>query len=78
MITVVIGSVGEDGKKYSLVGATGTNYGSTQALEVMDYHEAMKTINKLDWLKAICVEHEKIEKYNNVSKTYIRMINPLQ
>ena len=63
MVAAVIGSVGEDGtNKYSLVGSTGTSYWSTQELKVMNYHEAMKTINKSDWLKAICVEHEKMKK----------------
>ena len=65
MVDTVIGSVNDDGlNEYNLVGATGTSYGTTEELQVMNYRQAMKSVNVKDWLKAIKVEHNKMIKYN--------------
>lgn len=54
----------KDSDEYSLVGATGTNYGSTNKLQVMNYREAMATVNCEKWEKAIKLKHKKMVKYN--------------
>ena len=36
----------KDSEEYYLVRATGTNYGSTNKLQVMNYREAMATIHR--------------------------------
>jgi hypothetical protein len=51
-------------KEYFLVGATGHNYGNTKELQVKNYHEAMASVDKKEWEKAIKMEHEKMLKYN--------------
>ncbi|VEU33926.1 unnamed protein product [Pseudo-nitzschia multistriata] len=47
-----------------LVGATGHNYGNTAELNVMNYKQAMATVDRKEWEKAIKVEHDKMVKYN--------------
>jgi len=47
-----------------LVGATGKNYGNTAELNVMNYKQAMATVDKDEWDKAVEVEHNKMLKYN--------------
>ena len=65
MVAAAIGFIGEEGgSEFSLVGATGTNYGTTAELKVMNYHQAMKTVNRKEWQQAIRVEHGKMQKYN--------------
>ena len=65
MVAAVIGSIGNDGEsEFSLVGATGTSYGTTAELKVMNYHQAMKTVDRKEWQQAIRVEHGKMQKYN--------------
>ena len=65
MVAAVIGSVNDNRlNEYSLVGATGTNYGTTSELQVLNYKQAMKSVNQTEWLKAIKVEHNKMIKYN--------------
>ena len=50
MVAAVIGSIGNDGEsEFSFVGATGTNYGTTAEFKVMNYHQAMKTVNQKEW-----------------------------
>ena len=39
----------KDSDDYYLFGATGTNYGSTNKLQVMNYREAMATIHCEEW-----------------------------
>ena len=62
----------EDGiDTYSLVSATGTKQGTaTQKLPVLNYKQALKSVNKKDWQKAICVKHEKMIKYNTYTVEY--------
>jgi uncharacterized protein YktA (UPF0223 family) len=50
--------------EYYLVGATGHNYGNTKELQVKNYHEAMASVDKKEWEKAIKMEYEKMQKYN--------------
>ena len=50
--------------EYTLAGATGTNYGNTAELNVMNYKQAMATVHHEEWEKAVKVEHEKMVKYN--------------
>lgn len=65
MVVEVAGSSTKDrGIEYSLVGMTGNNYGTTQELKILNYQDAMETVNKNKWLKAIRVKHKKMEKYN--------------
>ena len=65
MVAAVIGSVRKDGEsEFSLVGATGTNYSTTAEIKVMNYHQAMKTVDHKEWQQAIRVEHGKMQKYN--------------
>ena len=54
----------KDGELF-LVGATGRNYGNTTELNVMSYKQAMRSIDKAEWDKAIEIEHEKMKKYND-------------
>lgn len=54
----------KDADEYELVGATGTNYGNTNELKVMNYKEAMATLDKEEWEKVVKVENEKMVKYN--------------
>lgn len=64
----------KDTEYYYLVGATGTNYGSTNKLQVMNYSKAMATVNCEEWEKAIKLKHEKMVKYNVfqvVNKDYV-------
>jgi hypothetical protein len=49
---------------YFLVGATGSNYGNTKELQVKNYQEAMASVDKKEWEKAIKMEHDKMLKYN--------------
>ena len=50
MVAAVIGSIRNDGEsEFSLVGATGTNYGTTSELKVMNYYQAMKTVDQKEW-----------------------------
>ena len=48
-------------QEYYLVGATGHNYGNTKEILVMNYKQAMATIDKQDWEKAIEIEHDKMK-----------------
>ena len=65
MVAAVIGSVNEEGlSEYSLVGATGTCYNTTAELQVMNYKQAMQSVNQKEWMKPIKVEHNKMIKYN--------------
>ena len=45
-----------------LVGATGQNYGNTAELNVMNYKQAMASVNKKEWDAAVKVEHDKMKK----------------
>ena len=54
--------------EYHLVGATGTNYGNTQKLKVMNFKEAMATVDKEELEKAVKVEFENMVKYNVFEK----------
>ena len=47
-----------------LVGATGHSYGNTSELNVLNYKQAMETVDKKEWNRAIKVEHDKMVKYN--------------
>ena len=47
-----------------LVGATGKNNGNTAELNVMNFKQAMATVDKKEWENAVQVEHEKMKKYN--------------
>ena len=51
-------------REIHLVGATGHNYGNTAELNVMNYKQAMASVDKKEWDKAIKVEHDKMKKYN--------------
>lgn len=53
----------EEGEIY-LVGATCHNYGNTKELNVMNYKQAMLTIDKKEWDQAVKMEHDKMVKYN--------------
>ena len=55
--------VDETGEVF-LVGASRHNYGNTVELNVMNYKQAMATVDKEEWNKAIKVEHNKIAKFN--------------
>ena len=61
---MLVAAVLKKEEDYFLVGATGHNYGNTAELSVMNYKQAMETINKEEWLKAIKIEHAKMQKYN--------------
>ena len=47
-----------------LVGATGYSCGNTAELNVMNYKQAMATVDQKEWNRAIKVEHDKMAKYN--------------
>ena len=52
-------------EEYTLAGATGTNYGNTVELNVMNYKQAMATVHHdEEWEKAVKVEHKKMVKDN--------------
>ena len=49
MVAAVIGSVQKDGEsEFSLVGATGY-YGTIAELRVINYHQAMKSVDHKEW-----------------------------
>ena len=50
--------------EYYLVGATGHNYGNTKELQTINYKQAMASLDKIEWEKAIKVEHKKMLKFN--------------
>ena len=62
LVAAVMKCKGTD--EYTLAGATGTNYGNTAELNVMNYKQAMATVHHKEWEKAVKVEHEKMVKYN--------------
>ena len=66
LVAAILKQNGAD--EYHLVGATGTNYGNTQELKVMNFKEAMATVDKEEWEKAVKVEFEKMVKYNVFEK----------
>ena len=47
-----------------LVGATGHNYGNAAKLNVMNYKQAMASVDKNKWDAAVKVKHDKMKKYN--------------
>ena len=53
----------EEGEIF-LIGATGHSYGNTAELNVMNYKQAMASVDKKEWDGAIKVEHDKMKKYN--------------
>ena len=58
MLAAVVTEVNSTDKiEYSLVVATGTNYGKTQSLKVLNYNQAIQTIDAKEWLKAIHIDH---------------------
>ena len=61
---LVAATLADETEKIFLVGATRHNYGNTAELNVMNYKQAMATVDKEEWKKAIKVEHDKMVKYN--------------
>ena len=61
---LVVATLADETGDIFLVGATGHNYGNTAELNVMNYKQAMATVDKEEWMKAIKVEREKMVKYN--------------
>ena len=61
---LVAATLADETGEIFLVGATGHNYENTTELNVMNYKQAMATVNKEKWNKAIKVEHDKMVKYN--------------
>jgi len=61
---LVAATLADENGEIFLVGATGHNYGNTAELNVMNYQQAMATVDKEEWNKAIKVEHDKMVKYN--------------
>ena len=60
---LVAATLADETGEIFLVGATGLNYGNTAELNVMNYKQAMATVDKDEWNKAIKVEHDKMVKY---------------
>ena len=61
---LVAATLSDETGEIFLVGATEHNYGNTAELNVMNYKQAMSTVDKEEWNKSIKVEHDKIVKYN--------------
>lgn len=77
MVAAVVGSVNQDREnEYSLVVKIGIYHGITQELKVLNYHEAMKTVNKRELQKAISVEHEKMKNCNVFKAVYKDNVPP--
>ena len=51
----------KDEDEYYLAGATGTNYGNTNELQVMNYDKAIATVHCEEWEKVIKLEHKNGE-----------------
>ena len=60
---VVVTLADETGEIF-LLDATRHNYGNTAELNVMNYKQAMATVDKEEWKKAVKFEHDKMAKYN--------------
>ena len=63
---LVAATLADEKGEIFLVGATGLNYGKTAKLNVMNYKQAMATVDKEELIKAIKVEHNKMVKYKRV------------
>ena len=61
---LVAATLADETGEIFLVGATGLNYGHTTELNVKSHKQAMATVDKEEWNKAIKVEHDKMVKYN--------------
>jgi len=62
---LVAATLSDDAGELWLVGATGHNYGGNTAdLNVMNYAQAMKSVDEKEWVKAVKIEHDKMVKYN--------------
>ena len=59
-----------------LAGATGHNYDNTAELNVMNYKQAMDTVDKEEWNKVIKVGHDKTVKYKKSSMEEIYLQEP--
>ena len=62
---LVAATLADEKGEIFLVGATGSNYGNTAELNVMNYKKGMATVDKEELNKAIKVEHDKMVKVIN-------------
>ena len=61
---LVAATLADETGEIFLVGATVHNYGYTAELNVINYKQAMATVDKEEWNKVIKVEYDKMVKYN--------------
>ena len=61
---LVATTLADETKEVFLVGTTKHNYGDTTELNVMNYSQAIATVDKEEWNKAIKVKHDKLVKCN--------------
>ena len=53
MVEALLSRTTKEGVEFGLVGATGTNYGTTDELNVLNYEQAMNSLDKKEWENAI-------------------------
>ena len=66
LVAAILKLKGTDG--YYLFRAPGKNYGNIQELKVMNFKEAMATVDKEEWEKAMKLDQKKMVKYNVFEK----------
>ena len=61
---LVAATLADETGEIFLVGKNGHNYGNTAELNVMNYKQAMTSIDKKERDAAVKEEHDKMKKYN--------------
>ena len=65
MVAAILKKYNKKGEtEYCLIGATGTNYKTSKELKVINFEQAMNSIDRKEWEHAIKLKHDKMIKYN--------------